>query len=313
MRRSSGLLLLLLPLAACAAVDPRPVAAFSSSVRQLARGTDRAFRADRGPAEERFVREAVAAAEAGDPSRLERLRLAVDPRNPFAPGTERSPAFLRGEGMDEGARRAAEALRTYAELLSRLADPDLLSPGTFDRAASGLNAGIAAAARRLAGKDSPPPSAALFSAAAAEAARRYLAGGRTSDLEAALRSNQGTVESFAALMRRAVRIEAARAAQEYDEESQRLLRRTVTGRGPAREATVRAAARALLALDHRHLARLAALRSLDRAYAELPGAHAELLRAMRAPGAGLPAILALGDRAARVLDDAERAAREAGR
>ena len=310
MRRASArvmvLALLALVLGACAGdIRSEPFRAFSDALAALHQGTDRALATIDQMSEDRFLRQAVEETGAGDPTKVEELRIKMDPDSPLAWRTE--PFFLRIEQFRDGARLTTGALVAYADLLVTLAGPDLLPTEAFDKLSADLNANANDAIARITGGAPDADRLALFSTLAAESARLFLEQRRRSQLRAAVTANQTTVEAFARHMQEGVKIAATIAAHEYDERFQQIALSMIGATGPAPEAVRTRALQDLIALDRKHIAELGTFTALHQSYGRIPGAHLELARALSDHGLELTSIIALleaGRRLERNFDQA---------
>lgn len=285
--RGAGWLTLLLPclaLAACTPLDPAPFQKFAAATAPAGPALDAAFALDvewtRAGLRERLV--------AGAPDELRSLAATVEPEA-LAAKRGADPLYIKLQH----ARRAAASLNAaaagYAALLAALAGDGAMTQSQFDGLARELRSQTVAATQafeQAMGEHTPGytvPAAAdtgtgVFSVAAAEAFRLWVESERRDALEKALRRTQPHVEAWAALLRSALRLIAADLRDEYDDARRRLGRVLLTA-GDADadgEERKRAAARALLEREAKLGTALETLAALDRSYAALGPAHAEL-------------------------------------
>ena len=309
LNRSSATLFIaaLALLTGCAGVAVEPFQAFAESTRQLHQGTDTALATIDEMSEDRFMREALEQTGASKTGKVLALRITTTEADPLAWSEESLPLFLQVERFRDGARQTTAAVVSYAELLVRLASPELLSIETFDQLTEELNANAFDALSAISGSSPGEEQVALFSTLASEAARQYLETRRKAALEDALTTNQETIQHFTAQMQGGVKIAASISVQEYDERFQELALKMTTSSGPASESTRRAALESLIALDRKHIQQLNTLKSLYQAFGRIPNAHTELVKSMSDPGLSLTAIPALADSGRRLETNFDQA------
>ncbi len=278
--------------AGCGNVPVEPFQAFSQSLTELSEGSDKAL-ADLVPlSERRFKRELLEELEGGGPedgeeSLLESLQITMDANSPFA--VKKAPLFLKTEQFKLGVNQVTGSLRTYAQLLLQLADPDLLSQKTFDDLATNLNAN---AFQALSAMNTDPSASAqrdvaLFSQLAVGATEAYLKSKRKSDLIDILEKNQPAVAHFAEHMQRAVYIMAQATVNEYVATYPVLARKALI------KNTRIKAIDEWIALDRNHIRQIKTLQALHEAYGRIPAAHAELTKVVAEPQEGLSTIISV--------------------
>ena len=287
-------------LAGCGTVKPEPFQAFSQSVQQLKVGTDKALEVNESMSSDRFMREALQTTAKGNPKIVEQLRLDIDPTRPFSFGSNAIPLFLKAEQFRQSTAQAIGVFASYSDLLVRLSSPELLPRETFDKMALDLNANAYDAGLAISKETPDPEKVALLSTVTVTLTREYLESKRRSKLVDALSANQSTVDNFAQYMRNGVQIAATHAAQEYDEESQEILRKMSTPTGPALESVRREAIQQLIALDRTYIQQLSVLQSLYVAFGQIPTAHAELVKATQNDDSTLSTGVALLEEAKRL-------------
>lgn len=277
----------------CVSVDPQPFADFSGSVKELRSGADSALEYIDAVSRTILIQRIVDEVESGETEALLSLRLGVQVEEPLELDLEEVPSFLKSRWFREGVFALNTTVVDYAELLHQLAQPGLLSEETFNEMAKDLNGNVAAAMKAL-NQDVQPRDVALFSTAAAGLIRSVLENQRRSELSKAIASNQTAIEAIALCGRNAVQIAAVEMAENYRDNSQEVLRRI--GLSPAKQTLVEHMVR----LDDDYIARLATLRTLDKAYAALPKAHDELMNAVKNPSISLASIQSLYEQGKRL-------------
>ncbi|MHC5020928.1 MAG: hypothetical protein ACYTGX_12620 [Planctomycetota bacterium] len=280
--RVAWLTLLLLPclaLAACTPLDPAPFRKFAAATAPAGPALDAAFALDiewtRAGLRERLV--------AGAPEEYRSLAAAVEPEA-LAAKRDADPLYIKLQHARRAAASLNAAATNYAALLAALAGDEAMTQSRFDGLARELRAQTTAATEafeKAMGEHTPGytvPAAAdtgtgIFSVAAAEAFRLWVESERRDALDKALRRTQPHIEAWAALLRSALRLIAADLRDEYDDGRRRLGRTLL--QSPS-EPAKRAAAAELLQRERDLRTALETLQALDRTYAALGPAHAEL-------------------------------------
>jgi len=302
--------LLLLGLAACKSVQPEPFSEFDTALVKLRKGADSALAVNAKWASERFVASVVeaqqridAAAAKGvepeppDVQLIQGLLLETVAHNGLAPILPEDHLYLGAQRFRQGVYQLNSVFLHYAELLVQLASPSLAPKAQLRKLAKELNANAAAALKALGVTKLRDPARGVFSIAVGEASHLGFEAARRSQLQATLVKSQRTVQAYADKGREAIAIAARHSQQEYEQRSSQMLDAFVAA-SPSRRPKL---AKGIVDLDTRYIKQLEALRSLDAAYARLPTAHSQLLKAAGGSSAGAGSLVAL-------LEDANRLA-----
>lgn len=284
---------------ACASVDPKPFADFAGATAELREGADQALGSFAKPVRERAVGQIVEATDSAEGFRevRERYVLERDPPDSFSVDRSKLPLVFQLPVFSRGVYQLNSVVVDYASLLHQLALPETVPRDEIEKLAKELNANLVDVAKTIRpGQPVDSGSIALFSTAAAGATQAWLEAVRRRHLREAIEEDAPAIQGVSQLGREAVAIMGGLLDQEYDDAKQEAFR--VLAGGPAgrsSEAARRKAAESLIAVDEAYLTRLAALDTLDRAYAALPAAHAELASAIGDPRLTLASIQQLYD------------------
>ena len=292
-------------LVGCGSIPLEPFQAFSKSAVQLHQGTEKALADVGNVSGQQFLIKAVKETGERNPEKMEQLRLQIDDTDPLSWKTD--ALFLKIDQFQDGANQLTGAFVSYAELLARLASPDLLPTETFDKLTDELNANASDALAKITRKNPDSEQVALFSTIAAEATRAYLESKRQSELENALKANQAAVDTFVGHMQEGVKIAAQITADQYSDQFQALALQMITPAGPAPESTRRTLLQNMITLDRKHIAQLGTLNDLYQAFGRIPSAHEELIRAVSNKTLSLTAINALFEAGKRLEANYDRA------
>jgi len=279
----------LLLLAGCGTIRQEPFAEFSNAVQQLRKGADEALKYNDELNRNRFIEETAKASERRDGAKaVENLLIEGIADQPFAWRMTEVPLFMVSPQFRSGIYTLNSTLVAYSELLSDLADSDLVSQKEFDLMAKDLNSNLIAAATALKFEDSQK-GVGMISVAASEAAYAYIDHRRRKNLRKVLEKNQPLIEDLSQKLQGAIRTAARNLRQDYEERSKRLADQLVpnpTTELPARKKTVEA----LVELNEDYLMRLGILEALHNSYRSLPAAHRELNEAVTKPGYNLASV-----------------------
>ena len=279
----------------CTTVRSEPFHAFADANRQLRDGTDESIVAVHGWAQERFVTEVTDGGE----DAAQALLLEPNPDDPFA-WTAAVPTLpLQILQFRTGFARLNSALIGYSDALAQLASNEIASDDQFTNLAKNLNTTARSAGAALQAKDGAAKEVAIISVAAAQAFQEFIVHHRRSALQLALQENQVNLREVSALAREATLILAQALRNEYDLRSGPLAQQLAPAAKPNKSAR-RKTVKAFLKLNEEYVARLELLGTLDRAYATLPDAHAQLARALENTASPLGQVTALSDHAQRL-------------
>ena len=288
-------------------VNDRPFTAFADSAREVRSGASDAIGKIAGMSKERYLLRTSTGMYASprdltDDVLALKLEFADGPDGPDKSrwkSNDRSLLFLELERFRFGVDTLNDALVSYTGMLQQLASPELVDPAWFDDHRKQFDADIRAAAAAAGIKSvdigvgsKSIDSVAIFATLATELTKRSLFQIQRHRLIEELKNNQEDIDIAAAIGRRAIDIAANALWQEYDLQAQVLVYRglgkTADGRTDDSSLSDRdkaAAIEALLDLNSAFALQLDGLRTLDRAYTQLPAAHQELLAGLeRAPG-----------------------------
>ena len=291
-------------LSACRSVDPAPFVTFSTSLQALQSSVDTSLSPDVASMEQRYVTDTAQLSgeqllAATSPLKFPAPDSLEPKRDPFVwnasnafPENEAKPLplFLEAERLLASVRALNASLAMYGRLLVQLTSPELITKEQFSQLSTNLNSNSFSALTALSGKSPDPNTVALFSTAAGIAAQAFIESRRQRDLETALTGNQDAIDALAALGQKVARGLAYSRWNDYQDDAQDSLKAILLAPSPDARQTglVR-----LITLDRRQMDALEVLRSLNDAYAALPGAHRELRRAIGNPSLTLVSIQAL--------------------
>jgi hypothetical protein len=284
----------ILLLVGCGTIRQRSFAEFTDSVQQFRNGADDALRYSDEANRTRFI-EKTAGAGAGseDADAVSNLLMETIPGRPFAWKMPGIPLFMVSPQFRSGVYALNSTLLAYSELLSDLADSDLVTTESFDAMAKDLNASLLAAAHALefenAGK-----GIGIISAAASEAAHSYIDYRRRGMLKEVLEKNQPMIDDLSEKLQGAMRLAARNLRQNHEEQSKKLAGKLVQKKSVS--VTVRRKTIiALMKLDEEYIARRTVLEALHNSYRALSGAHRELTEAVTTPGTTLASVQELNE------------------
>lgn len=279
----------LLLLAGCGTIRQQPFSEFTNAVQQLRTGADEALKYNDELNRSRFIEETARASERPDGAKaVENLLIEGIADQPFAWRMTEVPLFMVSPQFRSGIYTLNSTLLAYSELLSDLADSDLVSQKEFDLMAKDLNSNLIAAATALK-FEGIEKGIGMISAAASKAAYAYIDHRRQDNLREILEKNQPLIEELSQKLQGAIRLAARNLRQDYEERSKRLADQLVpnpTIELSARKKTVEA----LVELNEDYLLRLGILEALHNSYRSLPAAHRELKEAVTKPGYNLASV-----------------------
>jgi hypothetical protein len=280
---------------ACASVRSEPFKAFADSNREVRQGADQSIVFVHQWAGERFAAEAAS----GDEDKIFALLLEQEPGNPYGWKTSGPILPLQVLQFRSAVGRLNDSLVSYSDSLVQLASNETASQEKFDKLATDLNANTRSAVAAMKVKEINDKEVAIFSVGATEAFHQYIEHKRRAKLRDALQKNQDNITQVSTFAREATAILAFALRQEYNLRSADLARGLTPGaKLPAAERQKTVAA--LLALNEDYVRRLEILATLDRSYATLPAAHAQLSEAIESPNSALGQIQSLYDQGQRL-------------
>jgi len=144
----------------------------------------------------------------------------------------------------------------------------------LERRVADVNTGISDAASRLT-EQAPARELAIISVAATRLLEEYVESKKRDALTKAIRQSTPTIAEVCQHMREAMKLAARHVRQEYDERSFALANQ-LAGAGNLSVVQRREIVREMIALNDLYVTHLETLRTLDRAYQQLPEAHQEL-------------------------------------
>lgn len=263
---------------------------FVAALVQVQIGTKQALSQIQPLAQARFSREVLAELGADNDAAkplVGSLQLKIDPTDPLL--IQGVPYYLIIPKFDIAITQATNVLIDYAKLLQKLADPDLVSPNSFDQLKTELNTNAISAAKALDPNltDSAAGSVSVISDLAASAIGRYLSSKRSEDLIEAIKNNQPTVDDFSQKMQSSIDIIGQASANEYNSSYNLSLS------GLFVEASRMASLDTLMTLNENQVTTVSKLLSLKDTYSKIPAAHSALAFGAGSSTSGLSAIITL--------------------
>ncbi|MCF7762427.1 MAG: hypothetical protein K9N62_02015 [Verrucomicrobia bacterium] len=256
----------------CASVNPEPFAQYRSAVQEAQTGIDAAMSVNYT-----WTRSGYIEGFSSDPdSRF--TQLMIQPGQGYDWSLPNPPIYLGVKQARSGLAELNQAFAQYADLLGRLASPDLVDTASFDQLARDLNQNATDAANVL-GLGSRPEGIALFSAAASEAARLYIDNRRQHHLKRAIEINQTNVEDYSALCVSLLHTIRGNVKAYYADRTEPIKNGWHSTTGKKREKNTEA----MLNLNEQYADVMRVLQELEAAYSALPEGHADLARAIEAP------------------------------
>jgi hypothetical protein len=285
----------------CGTIQHQPFAEFTTSLQELQKGADKALEYNDIANRNRFIEETAEASTSPDGEKAV-SNLLIEPADgsPFAWKMDEVPLFMVSPRFRSGVYTLNSTLVAYSELLSSLADPELVSQKKFDDMSRDLNGSLNAAAETLELEDMEE-GVGIFSVAASQAAHAYIEHRRQGKLREVLEENQDNITDISGRLQAAIRTAARNLRQTYEERSIKLARQLVPNPSVGLNSRKKTVA-ALVDLNDDYLSRLKVLETLDSTYRSLPKAHAELIEAMDKPGFNFAAVKGLYEKGKYMYD-----------
>lgn len=280
-----ALVLCTLITAACVSVDPEPFEDFREATDQVRTGTNAILLLDYEWSRRGFVETVLS----GAPEELGTLFLTFDEDAPFDVQLHDPPVFLVVNQARHLLTNLASTFAGYAQLLARLAGPEVIRPKTLDTLERDLDARLREATKAL--EEEPPAgaeaAAGLFSATASNAFRAYIEKRRANDLRAAMESTQPFVEHWAKVAADAVQNVRDDIKTEYDARKAYISKRYAETRRGKNSREQRRLIEEMIDLDATVIDSFATLRALRDAFLSMPGAHRQVAESTRGPNVAL--------------------------
>jgi len=268
----------ILPVAACglligcASVNPEPFAQYRSAVQEAQSGIDAAMSVNYT-----WTRSGYIEGFSSDPnSRF--TQLMIQPGQGYDWLLLNPPIYLTVKQARSGLAELNQAFAKYADLLAKLASPDLVSTASFDQLAKDLNQNANDAAKAL-GLGVRPEGIALFSTAASEAARLYIENRRQHHLKTAIQKNQGNVADYSALCVSLLHTIRGNVKAYYVDRTEPIKNAWNATAGEKRQKNTEA----MLNLNEQYADVMRVLQELEATYDALPEAHADLAKGIATP------------------------------
>lgn len=262
--------ILVLAVAGCASVDPKPFVTFDSAVKEAGAGVDSAFSVNYD-----WTRSAFIESFSNDPKSTF-SQIVIQVGDQYSWGMDKPPVYLDIRRTQSALCDLNNAFTEYADLLMKLSGGESIKADTFDQLAKGLNRTASDAAKALK-VPAAPAELSLFSKAASEATRRYIENKRQGDLMDALRKNQENVQKYSDLCVELIHIIRGNMKTYYVEKYEPIRKAWNAAAGEKRQKQTEV----MLALDEQFTNALEVLREVEVAYRAIPKAHADLPKAVK--------------------------------
>lgn len=279
-------------MAGCAAVNPKPFQTFSDSLRTLGKAVHAQAQVDYEKTRADFLDRFIEAVEQ-DPAKVADLQFQWDGQNPygfayagdFAGG---EPLFIKLDRFQRGVKDLNDAMIGYADLLLTLAGDEVVNKADFDQLAKDLNAKTASASKTLK-LNVPQEKRAFFSLAATKIFQQIIESKRKKKLRKAIEAQQERIVDFSELFRTAIGLAREGVKTRYNDEFPKKAQSAGSATG---QAAKKAALENLLQVNRQTIETLRTLEALGNSYAALPAAHQALADAVGEQEGGLAGVLA---------------------
>lgn len=256
----------------CASVNPEPFAKYRSAVQEAQSGIDAAMCVNYN-----WTRSGYIEGFSSDTNSTF-TQLMIQPGQGYDWLLSNPPIYLTVKQARSGLAELNQAFAKYADLLAKLASPDLVSTASFDQLAKDLNQNANDAAKAL-GLDVRPEGIALFSTAASEAARLYIENRRQHHLKTAIQKNQGNVADYSALCVSLLLTIRGNVKAYYVDRTEPIKNAWNATTGEKRQKNTEA----MLNLSEQYADVMRVLQELEATYDALPEAHADLAKGIATP------------------------------
>lgn len=285
---------------ACATVpeaaDNQPLTDFSASITTMKADTEKVLDGVTTASEERFKAQLLAELEAGETETLDDLLIKT---NFKTLSVKHVPDFLTLQKLKAGVSDLNTALVSYAELLTQLSDPNMISVETFETLVTDLNKNVLTAVPSIR-SESAKDDTGLFSAMAMSLTENYLKSKQSGLLVKAIRSNQPTIQHFSKHLQKAVKLIARNVNIEYIHQTKKF------GKQLSKTSQRETAVDGLILLNKTHFEHLQILRRLHRDYGQLPLLHAKVADVIVAGNKGLRKAIRMLEETEKIKEDYDK-------